>query len=410
MSQELLKVALISGGLPLGGSTTFLLNLAGELVHRQISVLVVSLEGDNAHAEDFRLRGIPLHVEDDRTRIFEDRLASALRVLREFKPTTVVACLGPSSFEILRYLPRGVMKLGMIQSDYPEVYPPFIPYVPLLEGMVAVSRQIETNLRAHPRFGTIPTHYLPYGVEVPKQLSGRISRKPQEGERVRILYLGRLSEPQKRVRLFPEFLEQLRASRVPLEWTIAGDGPERSWLHQHMKPREDNVQIRFTGLVPYEQVPALLREHDIFLLASDAEGLPLSLLEAMGHGLVPVVSDLASGVSEVADPTCAILVPPDEVNGYAEGIIRLAKDPTELALMGRRAAEKVRAGFSVEAMTDSWLGVLQQSKGAQISPWPSRFDIRAPWSHPSRLRFSLGGRLLRRWWAALGVRRRSSPR
>ena len=391
-------MALISGGIPLGGSTTFLLNLAGELVRRQVPVMVGSLEKDNPYLEDFHLLGIPLHVEDDRTQIFEDRISSMLGRLRDFRPDVVVACLGPSSYEILRYVPEGVLRLGMIQSDYPENYPPFAPYVPHLDGMVGVSRQIEATLRNHPQLGRVPTHYLPYGVMVPDQVPRRTARQPTADAPTRILYLGRLSRPQKRVQLFPEILRQLGLSGLHFEWTIAGDGPERAWLHANLPLKEGDVHVRFTGPVHYREVPAILQKHDIFLLASEAEGLPLSLLEAMAHGLVPVVSDLASGVSEAANRSSAMLVPPDRVAGYAEAIIWLARHPEKLAAMANRAAESARQTYSVAAMTDRWLDLARQAKPAGHSaPWPARFLVRAPLDHGG-LRFWAPMRVLRRWW------------
>lgn len=402
MIQKRPRIALISGGIGFGGSTTFLLNLGGELVRRELPALVVSLEWDNPYANDFRLRRIPLHVEDDRTRIFEDRLESALTKLREFQPTAVVASMGSSSFEILRYLPRGISKLGMIHSDFPENYPPFVPYVPLLDGMVAVSRQIESNLRTHPQFGTIPTYYVPCGIEVPASDSEFDPHHVKTNKPLRILYLGRLSRPQKRVHLFPRILRQLCSSQIPFAWTIAGDGPEAAWLRENLHS-EAGVQVRLLGSVPYGDVPAILKEHDIFLLASDAEGLPLGLLEAMAHGVIPVVSNLPSGVREVATDECAMLVDPANVSGYGEAIIWLAQHREKMPAMAARGAAVVRANYSVKAMADRWFQVLEKIEHSMVAPWSEKFDVRAPLSDPRRLWFSPVARSLRRWMRARGV-------
>jgi len=402
------RIALVSGGIPLGGSTTFLLNLAGELGRRENPVMVGSLEADNPYAEDFRQLEIPLYVEDDRTRIFEDRITAMLARLRDFQPDVVVACLGPSSYEILRYVPLGVRRLGMIQSDYPENYPPFAPYLPYLDGMIGVSRQIETNLRNHPQLGRVPTYYLPYGIAVPGEIPRRTADQLRTGEPLRILYLGRLERPQKRVQLFPQILRQLGQSGLPFEWTIAGDGPERDWLHANLPAREGNARVHFAGPVHYRDVPTVLRAHDIFLLASEAEGLPLSLLEAMAHGLVPVVSDLASGVSEAADSTMAMLVPPNRVEGYADSMIWLARHPEEFAAMANRAAESVRQKYSAAAMTDRWLAATKPAALAGHSAkWPDRVRVQAPLGYHS-LRFSLPVRIVRRWWRQR--RRQVEPR
>jgi glycosyltransferase involved in cell wall biosynthesis len=140
----------------------------------------------------------------------------------------------------------------------------------------------------------------------------------------------------------------------------------------------------------------VLSEHNVFLLASDYEGLPLSLLEAMARGLVPVVSDLPSGVCEVVGSTTGRLVPPDNVSGYAEAILWLRSHGEEMGRLSRNAREAVRHKFSVAAMTDRWLSVLDGAPARPVS-WPGHWKIkpillaRNPW------RFSPPVRLARRW-------------
>jgi glycosyltransferase involved in cell wall biosynthesis len=266
--------------------------------------------------------------------------------------------------------------------------------------MIGVSREIEGALRAHPRLGTIPTYYLPYGVEVPANAAPRTLLPVETRESLRILYLGRLCQPQKRVRLFPEIAQRLQSSGVAFRWSIAGEGPERSWLEGHL-PSSPGAEVAFLGSLNYEQVPAVLEAHDVFLLASDAEGLPLSLLEAMGRGLVPVVSDLPSGVSEVVDATTGILVNPAKVEDYAAGIAQLAADRELYALLSAEAVRRIAGQYSVAAMADRWLAVVQTAaQPGPIGSWPETPKINAPLGHDG-FRFSAPMRALRRWLRAL---------
>ena len=62
-----------------------------------------------------------------------------------------------------------------------------------------------------------------------------------------------------------------------------------------------NPQVRWLGRLT---TPALLDQYvaqDVFVLPTRAEGFPVALVEAMGAGLVPVVSDIESGVPEIVD-------------------------------------------------------------------------------------------------------------
>jgi len=393
MSGKRHRVALVTGVLDLGGTTTFLCNLAGELLRRDFKAGVFSLEQDNPLAGDFARLKIPVFTTDQRRRIFEDRLESVLLELARFEPTSVVANLSATSFEALRYVPSGVFRIGTAQSHDPGVYRTVRAYAPQMDAIGAVSKTIQQTLATLPEFARLPVHYLPYGVPMPAPET-LVAHDP--GAPLRILYLGRLQQEQKRVRLFPQILQALAASGMPFHWTVAGEGPERAFLQAAMKSPAPAQTVSFPGMIRYDDVPRVLSEHNVFLLASDYEGLPLSLLEAMARGLVPVVSDLPSGVCEVVGSTTGRLVPPDNVSGYAEAILWLRSHGEEMGRLSRNAREAVRHKFSVAAMTDRWLSVLDGAPARPVS-WPGHWKIkpillaRNPW------RFSPPLRLARRW-------------
>ncbi len=390
-SQSIHRAALVSGGVPMGGSTTFLVNFAGELVRRGIPVEVLSFERENPMAPDFQKQNIFLTCLDQHRMIFEDRLQMILERLAGFQPTVVVSTLGAVSFEVLRYLPNGVFRVGMGQSDDPLVYDMMRHYTPWMDLTGVVSLAMKQRAEAMPEFARVPVARLPYGV--PMCLDGELPvRNPNRP--LRILYLGRLGREQKRVHLFPKILSQLCASGVPFHWTIAGEGGERGFLEANLTPSTPEQTVSFAGAVCYADVPTLLRTHDVFLLASDYEGLPLSLLEAMGYGLVPVVSDLKSGIPEVVDSHNGILVPADDVAGYARAIIWLHGHRDELAAKSTAARERVKIDFSVAAMTDRWLAAFPAP--VPSAAWSGRRRITGPLTAGNAAYFSRPMRVLRR--------------
>ena len=386
------RVALVSGGLNLGGSTTFLCNLGGELIRRGIPVEVMGFERENPMAADFQKQNIPVRCFDDRGEIFEDRMRIVLENLARFGPTVVVATLDATSFEVLRYLPKGIFRIGMGQSDDPVVYEMMRHYAPWMDLTAMVSKTMARKAEAMPEFAETSVAYLPYGV--PMSSEGKMVQTGLHRP-LQILYLGRLAREQKRVHLFPRILQQLKASGIPFHWTIAGDGPEKAALEQTMKGALPEQTVSFAGPVRYAGVPALLKQHDLYLLASDFEGLPLSLLEAMGAGLVPVVSHLPSGIPEVVDAGNGMLVPVDDVAGYARAIIHLHGHRDELTAKSAAARARVQTEFSVAAMTDRWLAAFPATKGT-TAPWPKRWRIQAPLTAGNPLYFSPPIRLLRR--------------
>ncbi len=405
MAPSNLRVAFVSGGLKLGGSTTFLCNLAGELVSRGIPSQIFSFEQENPLAADFERLGVEIFTHDERKIIFEDRLRLNLERLREFRPTVVVACLSAISFEVLRYVPAGVFRVGMVQSHDPGVYKMVKAYAGVLDLMTGVSKTIAATIAAVEDFAIVQVAYLPYGVPMPATAP---IRRFHAKDPLRILYLGRLEQEQKRVRLFPGIFEQLKSSKIPFHMTVVGEGPEKPFLESLMKSAP-NQTVSFPGKVLYAAVPEVLSSHDVFLLTSDYEGLPLSLVEAMGYGLVPVVSDLESGIRDLVNESNGKRVDPNHLEGYAKAILWLHEHRAEITRMAQLGAEKVSSEFSVKAMADRWLAILP-SQAPKIAPWPDGRKIRPPLIGRNALRFSTVGRVLRRLIFKIRRARVSSPK
>jgi glycosyltransferase involved in cell wall biosynthesis len=176
-----------------------------------------------------------------------------------------------------------------------------------------------------------------------------------------------------------------------------------------MRGRGPEQTVSFIGTVTYADVPRLLSEHDVFLLASDYEGLPLGLLEAMGAGLVPVVSDLPSGIRELVDETTGKRVAPDNLRGYAEAIVWLQEHRSDLRRFSENAHRKVRDEYSIAAMAARWLEAFPKKGNAAIR-WPEHWSIKSPLPMKHHVRFSGPGRFLRRLVVRMRRTRPSAPR
>ena len=92
--------------------------------------------------------------------------------------------------------------------------------------------------------------------------------------------------------------------------TIIGPGPDHSRLVALTEQYGLNEHITFTGSVPNSEVPSYLAKENIYVLMSDNEGLPISIIEAMRSGL-PVISTKVAGIPEEVDERNGILIDPD---------------------------------------------------------------------------------------------------
>lgn len=136
--------------------------------------------------------------------------------------------------------------------------------------------------------------------------------------------------------------------RVPgFRLLLVGDGPLASELRALARERCSQGEVVFAGF--RDDIDAVLSASDLFLLASEAESLPLSVLEAMAAGL-PVVSTDVGGLAEaVGDGVTGRLVPPGDPAALADAIVEVLGSADRGAAMGRAGRLKAESGFDVRA-------------------------------------------------------------
>jgi len=352
------RPAFVTAGLELGGSTTFLLNIARGLKKKKIPFLICSLESYHPMRKDFKELNDHIEVMDDKKQIFEDRMQLLLEKLHKFQPTHVIGTLGASSLEIFRYLPVGIGRIGMIQSDDPGPYGALRLYQKHIEAVAGVSRRIIAKLKHDSVLGKKKVGDVRYGVKMPPL---RKKRAIFCGQRpLRILYCGRIVEEQKRISLLPLILKDLDKAGLNYEMTMAGKGVELNKMVDLLQPWVRRKRVHITGGLDQKAVSQTMAKNDIFLLFSDYEGLPLALLEAMGHGLVPVVSDLGKDFRDLILGTGGRLVNPKVIKDYAKAILEVAKRPNSFFKNSILCQRKCRNDYSIEAMTNRWESFLKE--------------------------------------------------
>jgi glycosyltransferase involved in cell wall biosynthesis len=141
-----------------------------------------------------------------------------------------------------------------------------------------------------------------------------------------IVHVARLEKLKRQDILLEAFREVRRHFPEAVLW-IAGDGPEAPSLRAI---GGDGVLFLGHRL----DVPQLLRAADLFVLSSDWEGMPLSVLEAMSEG-VPVVSTDVAGISDLLrNGVSGRIVPRRNSAALAEAMIECLNNPEKARAMG----------------------------------------------------------------------------
>ena len=157
-----------------------------------------------------------------------------------------------------------------------------------------------------------------------------------------LLSVGRLRAPK-------DFLTLVRAMTAlepgSARLLIAGDGPDRDAVAAEVARLGLDGTVELLGT--RSDVPALLAGADVFVLASDSEGLPMSVLEAMSAGL-PVVASAVGGVPElVRDGETGALVPPRDSGALARALVPLVADIALRDRLGEAGRRRVEREFSL---------------------------------------------------------------
>jgi glycosyltransferase involved in cell wall biosynthesis len=135
---------------------------------------------------------------------------------------------------------------------------------------------------------------------------------------------------------------------------VVGDGPQLSHVQEYARKLGIEKNIDFMG--SRDDVPVILASSDIFILASDWEGFPISIIEAMRAGL-PIVASNVGGISEaVIEDNNGYLVPRDNAEALSHAIRRLLADKKKREKMGRCS----RVLFEEQGTTDIMLEEIEK--------------------------------------------------
>jgi glycosyltransferase involved in cell wall biosynthesis len=149
--------------------------------------------------------------------------------------------------------------------------------------------------------------------------------------------------PLKNVEGIIDAAEKLYAQRKDFELTIVGNYPAHTFEYAKQK----NLPIKFTGVIPYEQVAGQMQQSDAFILFSNTENNPCVLLESLCCGL-PVISSRVGGVPEIVSEENGLMVEARNVNQLFTAMNDMVNNTNKYNR--RKISETASAKYSYEAI------------------------------------------------------------
>lgn len=212
---------------------------------------------------------------------------------------------------------------------------------------------------------------LPNPVDVRDQEFLSIKHKQEE---VNVLFLGDIS-PEKGVRDLVSAISSVAASLncddPVVKLNLCGQGDTKKLKHKCKQLGVSDL-VEFKGPVVGDEKDQIFERSDIFVLPSHSEALPVSMLEAMSHGL-PIVATEVGGIPEIIEHgKNGLLVPIGDVESLASALTKLIKNPQRRQKMGKAAYQQVKENFNQQLISDKLSSIyrliLSQKLGKALSP------------------------------------------
>lgn len=349
MQERSLNIAIAVPRLEVGGLETVLKSLARHFAAAGHSPTFIETQSKGVWSDEFR--ALKFSVVTLPASKLTSAASHAAKVGRELRKYDVV---------LLNDAPHAQGALGLMRETSVAIPILHLPIDSFRRNATANAGEWEVIVSVSPGMrealmvmNGIPANRvicIPNGVAVPPEWP-KHKHDFSPSLPLRIIYVGRLEDQQKGVMHLPGIAKRLRDSHVDFEMRIVGDGPHLSSLKQRFAQQCADCRVFLHGAAHHEEVPGLLAKHDVLVLPSYFEGLPIALLEAMAAGVVPVCSRLRGQTDFIiSNGENGYLANVGDEGGFAAAIESVAGNRNQLRNLSLAAWTTIGDRFSLEAM------------------------------------------------------------
>jgi glycosyltransferase involved in cell wall biosynthesis len=352
-----------------GGTERHWATLIPELHDRGEAVKLVTLSATGPFFDDVSARGVPTEALWLSRRTDPRGLRRALSLAAAFEPDAVVSrgvsgqlvgeaiarrsrrSSGPTAVHVMNeHTP--LTPEGRLVAPRPHQRALTRLVSRAVDAVVAVTQRQVPPLEAlgYPR-GRIDV--VPNGV-FDRDVEGVEPSRELSSDGFAVLCVAGL-RPEKRVDLFIEAVATARRENPAIRGYVAGEGPERERLER----LADDSGVALLGV--RHDVLELIRAADAVCLPSEAEALPMSILEAMALGRPVVATDVGGTAEEVVDGETGYLVPAGDSAPIRRALLELASDADRARELGAAGRRRQRELFTGEAMVDGYLRAFEEA-------------------------------------------------
>lgn len=352
-----------------GGAENHLIELVRGQRSHGWKVGVAYLKGDGYWADTLSMLDVDVYPLE-LVRYGELRpLLRLLKLIRDLRPNIVHAHMPPAEIYVRLALLGVPMRPAFVISKHNDE--------PFYRGfgwrfigrwvasrachLIAISDAVNRYMRINLKLMEVATSTVYYGVDPApfRDVSGEVvaELRMRWGAVEDVWIIGTVARlvPQKALHILIEgYAIYRRVASKPSLLVIAGYGP----LDEELKSLAENLgigaEVKWAGF--REDIPAVMRSLDLFVLTSVYEGFGLVLIEAMAAER-PIIASQVSAIPEVVTDGCTgVLVPPLDPAPLADALFRLEKDALR-EVFGKAGYERAINFFSLDRMVQQTLEI-----------------------------------------------------
>lgn len=351
------KILCYIDSMQMGGAQRVMANLTKHFAEKNISVLLVNdivpINGIPEYEIDKNVRRLFLDQDSQRTKGIHkniNRILSLRKLVKKENPDIVLSFIGPPNIRML------VATIGLKTGKYVSVRND--PYREYGNGIKKIIANLIFNLCDGCVFQTEDAaNFFNKKIRTKskiilnpvRQEFFEIDRVPEEE---RIVMVGRLNS-QKNYPMAIKAFSKLASTYPKAQLHIFGDGELREELTAQIDQLGLSERIILEGRI--SNVASVLANATIYMLTSDYEGMPNSLMEAMAVGVPSIATNCPCGgvKSLINDEQNGIMVRCGDVEDLCEKLSILLEDKNKRLVMSRKAREESRK-FETSKILSQW--------------------------------------------------------
>lgn len=352
-----MKILATITGMTSGGAERVMATLCNELSNNN-KVRLCIIKNDNS---DYYISN---HVDVKSGNVKHKNIFKSTLFLRkqieDFKPDIVLSFMTKTNIIALISMQKSKYKCPVVISERANPYytKGILSYVrqrlyPLADGCVFQTKQAQDYYSKILKCNS---------VVIRNPLSKDFAIEPFRGKRTkRIVCTARLS-PEKNQQLLINSFAKIKEKYNDYILEIYGEGPDREKLEHLVKKLNLEDRVKLMGR--RKDIIDATKDAGIFVLPSNSEGMPNSLLEAMSLGIPSIATNCPIGGSEliISNYKNGILIPMNDSRALVEAITKLIDD-NKFAQMISEEGTKVKDDFNCDKVCKEWENYLLKIKG-----------------------------------------------